>query len=222
MKKLSYVAPLPILALVAYLAARDGLRPPPSQCVAVEMVGLPDDDPDAGRAQMLLEVCNLGGEDASLDSLLKRVCFGPASKQCNVVGIPVEDRTPEQRACMKVAMSDCEERAPGTGGVVWMSAPYPVESQTQEVRRLTREQFRAKGCACPNLRDAGVACRTYIPGADAGPFVRLAHPGEVLDPGKWVGLGCVPTPCTGSEVRESVPGCDWRTTDCMLPEECKP
>lgn len=202
-KSLAYAAPIPLVALVAYLVARDGLRPPQNQCVAVELVGA--DENDAGirvPEQTLWEVCNLGGEDAGLDVLLRRVCAGPAADECGVRGVPVDERTVEQRRCVQAALARCYEQAPGTGGVVWMSAPYPADGQTAEVRRMTRAQFRAKGCACWNQRDAGV-CREYIPGADAGPFVRLAPTGTTLQPGTWVGPGCAPTPCVETEVREA-------------------
>ena len=106
---------------------------------------------------------------------------------------------------MRPIEADCLERAPREGGIVWMGKPYPVTTQVKEVRGLSRTAYRAMGCACAPVADAGV-CRQFIPQADAGPFVREAPRQLTMEPNTWTGPGCIPTPCVESDVRESMGG----------------
>jgi hypothetical protein len=213
--KTAALAGLPIALVVAYLVARDGLRPAPGYCVAAEMVGLDMDDLDAGRAQRLWEICNLGGEDAGVAELLARPCRRVSREAC-VPDAGERELTADERACMRPIEADCLERAPSEGGIVWLSQPYAATTQTREVRALSRAAYRLQGCACAPVADAGV-CREPIPLADAGPFVRALEPGRVAQPGQWTGPGCIPAACVESDVREACGG-----PGCTIPAECRP
>jgi len=199
--------------------------PEPGTCVLMESAVEED---DAGLRQRPWEICHRVGFPESADprayyaARVEVECRQAAREMCGLNADAGERTQAEQVAAQRCSLDAQEEcaRAAQRIGVApgWMSAPYPWTTQPA-LRQVNRPGaiWRAHGCVC--RATAGGACKYWPAGADAGVTVPL---GSVVPAATVSGAGCTDTPCVTTQVREQIPGCDWRARDCTLAAECQP
>jgi hypothetical protein len=184
------------------------------QCRDVEIALLADEAPDAADrvGQWIWRYCPDEGS-ATNATLPERKCRQAARDLCLGAVDAGEDstRTREERVCLDRVHSECEQVASRAGHVVWASEEYPKPADAPELSRYNRREQAALLCACPDSHDAG-PCRRWDDGADAS---RPMAPGDLAQPGRWNGRGCVASPCSESTLTRRHAGSEY-------PEACRP